>query len=86
MATKLNGNAKFQTTLRVIFWLTPIIVGIVLSIGAYRERLDAMKVRVESIENKSLSNELAIAGITKDIIYIKEGILRIESKLDNNNE
>jgi hypothetical protein len=86
MATKLNGNAKFQTTLKIVFWLTPIIVGVVLSIGAYRERLDAMKVRVESVENKSLSNELAIAGITKDIIYIKEGILRIESKLDNNNE
>jgi hypothetical protein len=77
-------NGKMQVMLKVVLWLSPIVVGVALSIGAYRERLDAMQLRVEAIETKVQSNEMSIAIITRDIVYIKETVSRIENKLNSN--
>ena len=79
----------FQTILKMLFWIAPITIGFCLALGAYREKLEAVKeraaallIRVESVENRISNNEISVAEIKKDIDYIKDSLSRIEKKLD----
>jgi len=77
-----KNNNKFQTLLKIALWFAPIIVGFALALGAYRERLSAMQLRVEAVETLATANQISIVGITRDILYIKEGINRIEKSMN----
>jgi len=80
-----NNNKRFNVFFKVILWLSPIIVGLALAIGAYREKLSAMEIRVEAVETLSAANQIAIVAVTRDVVYIKEAVNRIEAKIDSNN-
>jgi hypothetical protein len=87
------NNGKFQTLLKVVLWLTPIIIGFALALGAYREKLEAVKeraaaiqIRVENVENRMTSAEVAVGKLDRDIVYIKEALTRIEKKIDEKNK
>ena len=81
----MNDNAKYQMFLKIVLWFAPVLIGLGLAFGAYRERMSTMETRLSATEIQSTANELSIAILTKDIIYIKETVNRIEKKVDQQN-
>ena len=83
-------NNKFHILLKVLLWLAPIIIGFSLAIGSYREKqnalsekTDATNIRLNAVESLSMANFTAITVLQKDIQYIKETCIRIESSINN---
>ena len=74
MPTKINGN----------LWKILIYVsGILITIGVYTTIVKSNCDRIEKVETRSMQNKEDIIGMKKDISYIREGVVRIEQKLED---
>jgi len=82
----MSNNEKFQTFLKIIIWAAPIMIGVCLIFGAYQERISTIDTRLNAAEIKAAANELSVAILTRDIIYIKETVDRIDKKMDIQNQ
>lgn len=72
MTIKLNGWTKW-----IVFGVT-----ILVSLGIYIATVRSNTERIVKVEDKSHSNEGEIRDLKKDVTYIREGIDRIEKKVD----
>ena len=79
------NNNKSKTMLTVGLWLAPIIIGIALAIGAYREKQDALAIRVAAVETLTSANLIAVTTLQTDIAHIKQSLKRIEDNQNRKN-
>ena len=72
-----NGE-RLNSLLKIALWLAPILAGIAIAGGMYRERVANMGTRIDEVEDMAEATKTDVTGIKIDIEYIKAAVDRIE--------
>ena len=81
MAQEKNGRGNTQLVLYAITVFI-LVVGIVMAAGSFTTRVDYQEKAIEEYDVRIKQVEEDTGDLKKDVQYIKEGIQRIEKKLD----
>jgi len=71
--TVYNGNLW-----KYLIWVAAILI----AIGVYKAVIESNCERIDKVELRAAQNERDIIGMKRDIAYIKEGVIRIENKME----
>lgn len=74
-------NNNLWRVIGVIFLIGSVLMGVALTYGTLNQRVDNISEDVQANTEKSGSNERVIIRMDSDIQYIKQSVIRIESKI-----
>lgn len=77
-----KNNEKLGRWIRIAIYIGTILVSVAVAYATLRERVNTNRGRLDTVEQKSDSNQTAIVEMKTDIKYIKEAVKRIESKFE----
>ncbi len=82
MVKEWNNGTNGMKAASIIFAVVSAIAGCVFGIGAFYSRMGMVEEKTRATESVVVINSTRITRVEENLIYIRQGLDRIERKMD----